>query len=54
MCWQYFLLPLLLGRAALSCVVSNTLYAAALVWYSYVTYLGYRGKGREGKRRVCL
>ena len=41
---QYFLLPLLLGNSALSCLVSNTLYAASTVWYFYITYLGYRSE----------
>jgi len=38
---QYFLLPLLLGRSFISCILSNTLYAVATAWYSYITYLGY-------------
>jgi hypothetical protein len=42
--FQYFLLPILLGRSALSCLVSNTLYAMATAWYFYITYLGYRSK----------
>ena len=29
----------------LPCIVSNTLYAVATVWYAYITHLGYRGKG---------
>ena len=41
---QYFLLPILLARGALSCVLSNSLYAIATVWYAYITHLGYRGK----------
>mmetsp|Transcript_9074 Transcript_9074/g.8945 ORF Transcript_9074/g.8945 Transcript_9074/m.8945 type:complete len:259 (+) Transcript_9074:157-933(+) len=39
---QYFLLPLLLGRAILPCILSNTLYALATVWYAYITHLGFR------------
>lgn len=42
--WQYFLLPFLLGRAIISCILSNTLYALATIWYAYITHLGYRGK----------
>ena len=42
--FQYFLLPLLLGRMILPCILSNTLYALAMVWYAYITHLGYRGK----------
>jgi len=38
---QYFLLPLLLGRSFVCCILSNTLYAGATAWYSYITYLGY-------------
>jgi hypothetical protein len=40
---QYFLLPVLLGRSVLACILSNTLYALATVWYAYITHLGYRG-----------
>jgi hypothetical protein len=39
---QYFLLPLVLQEGLLSLVVANTLYAAALSWYWYITHLGYR------------
>ncbi len=42
--FQYFLLPLLLGRSVISCMASNTLYALAMVWYAYITHLGYRGE----------
>lgn len=41
---QYFLLPFLLGRAIVSCILSNTLYALATIWYAYITHLGYRGE----------
>jgi UNC-50 family len=44
---QYFLLPLLLGRMILPCMLSNTLYALATVWYAYITHLGYRGEGSD-------
>lgn len=40
---QYFFLPMLLSRSILACVLSNTLYALATVWYAYITHLGYRG-----------
>ena len=38
---QYFLLPLLLTPHFLSTLAANTLYAAALGAYLYVTFLGY-------------
>ncbi len=38
---QILLLPLVLGKGALSCIFANTLYALAGVWYSYITYIGY-------------
>ena len=40
---QYFLLPVLLGRSIISCVLANSLYALATIWYAYITHLGYRG-----------
>lgn len=39
---QYFLLPLLMSRSLLAAVLSNTLYAAALLWYAYITHVGYK------------
>lgn len=39
---QFFLLPVVLGSSFFALVVGNTLYAAALSWYWYVTHLGYR------------
>ena len=39
---QFFLLPLVLGKSLFAMIVSNTLYAAALAWYWYITHLGYR------------
>ena len=36
------MLPLLLSRSVLPCLISNTLYAIATVWYAYITHLGYR------------
>ena len=38
---QYFLLPLLLSGGFIGCLVSNALYAVALAYYHYVTFLGY-------------
>ncbi len=51
---QYFLLPLVLGHGALSCLLSNTLYAIAAVWYSYITYLGYTTLPFLGNTQVLL
>jgi len=39
---QFFLLPLVLGKSLFALIISNTLYAASLAWYWYVTHLGYR------------
>lgn len=39
---QFFLLPLVLGDSLLALILANTLYAAALSWYWYITHLGYR------------
>eukprot|EP01031_Cornospumella_fuschlensis_P030201 gene30201-36481_t len=39
---QYFLLPLLLSKSVFSCILANSLYAVATVWYAYITHLGYR------------
>ncbi|KAG7349802.1 UNC-50 family protein [Nitzschia inconspicua] len=39
---QFFLLPLVLGTSLVALLLSNTLYAAALAWYWYITHLGYR------------
>lgn len=40
---QFFLLPLVLSEDGfLSLFLANTLYAASLSWYWYVTHLGYR------------
>ena len=41
---QYLLLPILLSKTVLSCIMANTLYAIAVVWYAYITHLGYKGK----------
>lgn len=51
---QYFLLPILIGRSIFSCLLSNTLYAAATIWYSYITYLGYTALPFLGKTQVFL
>ena len=40
---QYLLLPILLARGAIPCILSNGLYAIATIWYAYITHLGYRG-----------
>jgi len=41
---QYFLLPLLISTSYISCICSNILYSVALVWYFYITYIGYKSK----------
>jgi hypothetical protein len=51
---QYFLLPLLLGKGVLSCVLSNTLYALSSIWYFYITHLGYRALPFLGNTQVFL
>ena len=38
---QYVLLPVVLGKGVLSCILADSLYAVAAIWYSYITYLGY-------------
>lgn len=38
---QYLLLPLLLQPGILALLLSNTLFAAAASWYSYLLFLGY-------------
>ena len=39
---QFFLLPVVLQEGLFALIVANTLYAAALSWYWYITHLGYR------------
>jgi hypothetical protein len=39
---QFFLLPIVLGETLTALIIANTLYAAALSWYWYITHLGYR------------
>ena len=51
---QYILLPIVLGKGALSCVVANSLYAVAAIWYSYITYLGYTTLPFLGNTQVFL
>jgi hypothetical protein len=51
---QYFLLPILLSRSVLSCVLSNALYAVATIWYAYITHLGYRALPFLGNTQVFL
>lgn len=38
---QFFLSPLLLQHGYLAAIASDTLYAGALSYYAYVTFLGY-------------
>lgn len=51
---QYFLLPILIKKSILSCLLSNTLYALASIWYSYITHLGYRALPFLGNTQVFL
>lgn len=39
---QFFLLPFVLAEGLFALLLANTLYAAALSWYWYITHLGYR------------
>ncbi|KAF4658841.1 hypothetical protein FOL47_007807 [Perkinsus chesapeaki] len=38
---QYFLFPLLLSNRVISCILANILCSLALIYYSYITCLGY-------------
>lgn len=38
---EYFLFPLLLSDGLVSCIFANTLCYIALMYYSYITCLGY-------------
>jgi len=49
---QYFLLPILLSRAIIPCILSNTLYAGASIWYFYISHLGYRALPFLGNTQV--
>jgi hypothetical protein len=40
---QYFLLPLTMGDGFLPALLGNTIYAAALCHYFYITFWGYSG-----------
>mmetsp|Transcript_30976 Transcript_30976/g.47480 ORF Transcript_30976/g.47480 Transcript_30976/m.47480 type:complete len:277 (+) Transcript_30976:74-904(+) len=40
--FQFFLLPVVLGRSFVSLILANALYAFAFSWYFYITHLGYR------------
>lgn len=51
---QYFLLPVLIGKSIIACILANTLYAVAMVWYSYITHLGYRALPFLGNTQVFL
>jgi UNC-50 family len=39
---QFFLIPVVLGEGLVPMIIANSLYAAALSWYWYITHLGYR------------
>ena len=41
-----------MSKAVLSCVLANTVYASAIVWYAYITHLGYRGNSVSFIRSV--
>lgn len=41
---QFFLSPLLLKDNFMALLIGNTLYAFALCYYHYITFLGYTGK----------
>lgn len=49
---QFFLLPIVLGKSFWALLLSNTLYAASLTWYWYITHLGYRG--RQASTTNCV
>jgi hypothetical protein len=51
---QYMLLPLILHRSVVSCLISNILYSIAGLWYSYITYLGYKTLPFLGNPQVFL
>lgn len=51
---QYFLLPILLARGAIPCILSNSLYAIAFIWYAYITHLGYRALSFLGNTQIFL
>mmetsp|Transcript_11872 Transcript_11872/g.15580 ORF Transcript_11872/g.15580 Transcript_11872/m.15580 type:complete len:305 (-) Transcript_11872:50-964(-) len=51
---QFFLLPVVLGEGLMALILANTLYAAALSWYWYITHLGYRSLPFLGNTEVFL
>lgn len=51
---QYLFLPYLLNTGILPCLASNILYCVALLWYSYITHLGYRALPFLGHTQVFL
>eukprot|EP00605_Chrysophyceae_sp_TOSAG23-4_P002123 GSChrysophyteH1.ASY1.ANO1.2349.1 assembled CDS len=51
---QYLLLPVVLGKGALCCILANSIYAGAAIWYSYITYLGYTTLPFLGNTQVFL
>ena len=40
---QFFFMPILISNSVLSRILGNTMYFAALVYYAYITFLGYNG-----------
>jgi hypothetical protein len=40
---QFFLIPVLAVRGVLATLLSSALYGAALVFYHYITFLGFSG-----------
>jgi len=51
---QFLLLPLVMSKSIISCILSNTLYAAAIIWYAYITHLGYKALPFLGNTQVFL
>jgi hypothetical protein len=51
---QALMLPLLLGHGFFSALLSNALYAAAMLWYFYITYLGFTALPFLGHTQVYL
>lgn len=51
---QYFLLPLLLSPSLLSSILANVLYGCSIIWYSYITHLGYRALPFLGNTQVFI
>mmetsp|Transcript_26389 Transcript_26389/g.44560 ORF Transcript_26389/g.44560 Transcript_26389/m.44560 type:complete len:253 (-) Transcript_26389:216-974(-) len=51
---QYFLLPVLLSPRMLSSLLANALYGASIIWYAYITHLGYRALPFLGNTQVFV